>query len=155
MQEFPNITLEQPIQESIQSLFDVALSIEGGWGYRQTEATKIISVQKEMPLPQLQHMLITMRSHLEMNITRTEEERYSAINANEKSREKIEKNTKVFDKVTYTVTAIKEDLYHAFIKEYKAGYDDQSLDLTAHFQKRKEATLTREVIYYFEVSAVL
>jgi len=49
---------------------------------------------------------------------------------------------------------MKEDLYTAFIKEYKEGYGKENFDLIEHFKKRKEATLTREVTHYFKVNSV-
>jgi hypothetical protein len=48
---------------------------------------------------------------------------------------------------------MKEDLYKTFIKEYKEGYEN-GLDLSEHFKRREEATLTREVVYYFEVGNI-
>jgi hypothetical protein len=151
MPTFKHIENKQNIKESIQSLFDVDLDIEGAWGYSKEEATVIKSIENKMPINQLQHMIITMRSHLEMNITQEENNRYGAINANETSRESLEENHLKYDKVTYKITAMKEDLYKAFIKEYKAGYEN-GLDLTEHFKRRDEATLVREVVYYFEVN---
>jgi len=150
MPTFKNIENTQDIKESIKSLFDVDLDIEGAWGYSKEEATVIRSIENKMPINQLQHMIITMRSHLEMNISQEEDNRYGAINANESTRESLEDNTLKYDKVTYKITAIKEDLYKAFIKEYKEGYEN-GLDLSTHFKKREEATLEREVVYYFEV----
>jgi len=150
MPTFKNIENKQNIQKSIHSLFDMDLDIEGAWGYSKEEATVIKSIKNNMPRNQLQHMIITMRSHLEMNISQEEDHRYGAINANESTRESLEDNTLKYDKVTYKITAIKEDLYKAFIKEYKEGYEN-GLDLSTHFKKRKEATLEREVVYYFEV----
>ena len=154
MSQFKQITQTENIQKSIQTLFDVELSIKGEWGYSQEKATIIENIDNNMPRNQLQHMLITMRSHLEMNITQNAEDRYGAINANEISRESIEVDHSQYDKVTYKVTGMKENLYNAFIKEYKAGYEN-GLDLSAHFKKREEATLTREVVYYFEVTSLL
>ncbi len=89
-----------------------------------------------------------------MNITQEKDNRYGGINANEKSREVITKNSMIFDKVSYEVTAMKEDLYNAFIKEYKEGYENETLDLNAHFKRRKEATLIQDLTYYFEVSGI-
>jgi hypothetical protein len=89
-----------------------------------------------------------------MNITQEQVNRYGAINANEKSREESKSEDGIFNKVTYTITAMQEDLYNAFIKEYKEGYGKEDFDLNDHFKRREEATLTREVVHYFEVSTV-
>ena len=151
---FQEIQNTNDIKQTIKETFDVDLLISGDWGYRETQATVIEAVENTMPLPQLEHMLTTIRAHLEMNITQVEENRYGGINANEKAREVISTDTSTIDKVTYEITAIKEDRYNAFIKEYKAGYDNGELDLNDHFKRRKEATLIREVVHYFEVSSI-
>ena len=142
------------IQELIKTTFDADLPISGDWGYSKEKASIIAVLPQGMPLPQLEHMLTTIRAHLEMNITQEEANRYGAINANEISREENQNNGLIYAKVTYEVTAIKEDLFKQFIHEYKEGYEKEGFDLNDHFKKRKEATLTREVVHYFEVSNI-
>lgn len=152
MTTFNKLTEQENIQEFIKDLFDIAFPISGNWGYTEEKATIVDELPQSMPLLQLQHTLTTIRAHLEMNITQEKEDRYGGINANERSREIITQNNNLFDKVSYEVTAMKEELYNAFIKEYKEGYETEGFDLNEHFKKRKEATLVREVIHYFEVS---
>ncbi len=142
------------IQELIKTTFDVDLSLSGGWGYNQKKSTIIESLPQNMTLLQLEHMISTIRANLEMNITQEKDARYTGINTSEKLREIIHDDKRTFHKIIYEITAIKEDLYHAFIKEYKAGYENKTLDLNEHFKKRKEATLIREVAHYFEVSHI-
>ena len=155
MTTFPLLKNDTNIQDLIKTTFDADLPLSGDWGYSANRASIIESLPESMTLAQMQHMIITIRIHLEMNITQEEANRYAGINANEKSREFINHNNKnMYDKVSYEITAIRENLYHDFIKEYKAGYDNESLDLNAHFNRRKEATLTREVVHYFEVSCI-
>jgi hypothetical protein len=154
MPTFNTLQEETNIQKLIKDTFDADLPLSGDWGYSKEKATIIDSLPQDMPLPQLQHMLTTIRAHLEMNITQETENRYGGINANEKAREESKSDAGIFHKVTYEITGIKEDLYNAFIKEYKEGYGKEAFDLNAHFQHRKEATLTRKVIHYFEVSHI-
>ena len=142
------------IQTLIRSTFDADLPLSGGWGYTQEQATILKAIPEGMTLAQLQHMVNTIRAHLEMNITQDEAHRYSAINANEKARETQHTDTDIFNKVSYEITGIKDAPFKAFIKEYKEGYGKEDFDLNAHFQRRKEATLTREVEHYFDVSAL-
>jgi hypothetical protein len=142
------------IQDLIKTTFDADLPISGDWGYSKEKASIIEALPQGMPLPQLEHMIITIRAHLEMNITQEEENRYGAINANEIAREESQNDGCIYDKVTYEVTAIKEDLFKQFIQEYKEGYEKEGFDLNEHFKRRKEATLTREVVHYFEVSHI-
>ena len=143
------------IQELIKSTFDADLALAGNWGYTEEKATIIEAVPNNMTLSQLEHMVTSIRAHLEMNITQEQESRYGAINANERAREEIKRKEGIFDKVTYEITGIKEDLYNAFSKEYKAGYGKEDFDLNDHFKRREEATLTREAVHYFEVSHTL
>lgn len=152
MKTFNKLPEPENIQELIQSTFQIDFPLTGSWGYDEKNATIINELPSNMPLLQLQHTVTSIRAHLEMNITQNEEDRYGGINANEKSREQIKKNDAIYDKVSYEITAIKEDLYNAFIKEYKEGYEQKGFNLNEHFQRRKEATLVREVTHYFEVS---
>lgn len=142
------------IQDLIKETFDADLPLSGDWGYSQAKSSIIEALPQDMPLPQLEHMITTIRAHLEMNITQVEENRYGAINANELSREESQNKGLIYDKVTYEVTAIKEDLFKQFIYEYKEGYEKEGFDLNEHFKRRKEATLTRKIVHYFEVSNI-
>jgi hypothetical protein len=90
-----------------------------------------------------------------MNMTLPKEERYGSINLNERKRSQLKEGTKVYDKVVYEVTAMREEAYERFIGEYKKGYGTVDFDMTAHFDARKKATITREIIYWFEVSQTL
>jgi len=154
MTHFKKLQEEMNIQKLIKDTFDADLPLAGSWGYTQEKATVIEALPEGMQLQQLQHMLTSIRAHLEMNIMQEAENRYGGINATEKSREKIEDGSARFDKVTYEITAMKEELYNAFIKEYKAGYEQESFDIADHFKRREEATLTREIDYYFDVTAL-
>jgi len=149
---------ELPSQENLQAFIQVAFNIElplsGDWGYTQAGATVIEGLPEGVSLSQLEHTLAIMRAQLEMSMTQEEKERYAGINVNEKRRKTITKGEDIFERVTYEVTGIKEQKYNAFIQEYKEGYENKNLDLNDHFKRRKEATLVREVVHYFEVSKV-
>ena len=154
MTKFKALEAHSDIQALIKSTFDADLPIAGGWGYSKEKATQIQSLPEGMLLIQLEHMLSSIRAHLEMNITQEPENRYGAINASEITREVLKSEEGHFDKVTYKITGMQEAPYNAFIKEYKEGYGQEGFDLNGHFKRREEATLTREVVYYFEVSAL-
>ena len=140
------------IRELIKTTFETDLELAGGWGYTKEDATIIEAIPPNMTLNQLEHMITSIRAHLEMNITQVKESRYGAINTNERAREESSNSDTISNKVTYEITGIKEDIYNAFSKEYKEGYDKKEFDLNEHFKKRKEATLTREVVHYFEIT---
>lgn len=154
MTTFNTLQENTNIHELIKATFDADLPVSGDWGYSKERASIIVALPQSMPLPQLEHMITSIRAHLEMNITQEEENRYGAINANEISREESQNDGLIYAKVTYEVTAIKENLFKQFIREYKEGYEKEGFDLNEHFKRRKEATLTREVVHYFEVSHI-
>ena len=154
MSTFKQIPSDEPIAEVIKAAFDTDLPVEGGWGYSKVLATTLKENPQKLPIPQLEHMLASMRAYLEMNMTLPKEERYGSINVNEQSREELNDSDKLYHNVTYEITAMKEDTYAAFIDEYKEGYGKEGFDMEAHFQRRKEATLTRFENYWFEVSQI-
>jgi len=147
MPTFQQIKADNPIKEVIASAFDMKLDIQGAWGYTKELPTIIVS--SDSPLPQLEHILASMRTHIEMAMTLSEEERYGSINLTEKSRDVVDDS---YHKVVYKVTAMKEHLYKTFINEYKEQHGKKDFDMQKHFKQREEATLTREVVYWFKVS---
>jgi hypothetical protein len=154
MRQFNKLQPNENIQLLIKTTFDANLPIAGGWGYELEDASSIKALPNGMTLPQLQHMLTSIRAHLEMNITQEKENRYSGINANEKEREELKIENALFNKVTYEVTAMHEELYNKFIKEYKEGYGKETFDINDHFKRRKEATISRNITHYFEVTSL-
>ena len=149
MVKFDQLKSDNDLKEVIKTAFDADLAVFGAWGYTQELATVIES--SETPLNQLEHMLASMRSYIEMNMTLPPQERYGSINLNETLREQIKEDNKVYDKVTYEITAMKEELYTEFINEYKEGLGKEDFDITEHFEQRKQATITRSEVYWFEV----
>ena len=145
------IESNENINEIIQTVFDADLSIDGDWGYTREHAT--IIKETTMPLPQLEHTIASMRTHLDMSMTRSEEERYGGINLNEIDREEYHSDSQLYHKVTYAITAIKEKEYNAFIEEYKEGYGGKDFDLSGHFERRKKATLEKTEVYWFKINA--
>ena len=153
MVSFEQIKSDDDLREVIKTAFDVDLAVSGAWGYTQELATIIEA--SEAPLHQLEHMLASMRAYIEMNMTLQADERYGSINLNETQREQIIADNKVYDKVTYEITAMKEAHYTAFINEYKEGLGKEDFDISAHFEERKKATITRDEVYWFEVHQAL
>lgn len=153
MVDFAQLKSDDDLKEVVKTAFDADLAISGAWGYTKELATIIES--SEAPLKQLEHMLASMRAYIEMNMTLPQEERYGSINLNETAREEQRIDALVYDKVTYEITAMKEDLYTAFINEYKEGLGKEGFDITEHFNQRKEATISRTVTHWFEVHQAL
>jgi hypothetical protein len=153
MVQFEQLQSNNDIREVIKAAFNADLSVSGAWGYTQELATIIESTN--LPLKQLEHMIASMRTYIEMNMTLPETERFGSINLNELSREQKRIGDLVYDKVTYEITAMKEETYTAFINEYKEGLGTEGFDITEHFNQRKKATITRNEVYWFEVHQTL
>ena len=153
MSTFEPLKSDNDLKEVIKAAFDADLSVSGAWGYTQKLATVIES--SDIPVNQLEHMLASMRAYIEMNMTLPKEERYGSINLNEIEREQKDVDGLVYDKVTYEITAMKEETYTAFINEYKEGLGTEGFDITEHFNQRKKATISRKEEYWFEVHQTL
>ena len=153
MVTFEQLKSDNDLKEVIKTAFDAELALSGAWGYTQELATVIESTK--VPLSQLEHMLASMRSYIEMNITLPPKDRYGSINLNETHREQIEVDDLIYDKVTYEITAMKEELYTAFINQYKEGLGKEGFDITEHFDQRKKATINRSETYWFEIHQTL
>ena len=152
MTTFKQLQENTNIHELIHATFDVNLPISGKWGYTKTSPTVIEALPEGMTIIQLEHMLTSIRAHLEMNITQEKTYRYAGINTNEIAREQNKDTKDIIDKVIYKITAIQETLYNTFIKEYKDGYGEEAFDLSAHFKKREESTLIRNITHYFQIN---
>ncbi|MCK5111397.1 MAG: hypothetical protein KAQ94_07740 [Arcobacteraceae bacterium] len=145
--EFKQIEPVDSIQKVIKEVFDLKLDISGGWGYDNNSA--IIVEKLDMPIEQFIHMFATMRANIEMNLTLEEGERYTGINLTLEDSKKFEINNKIYNIVSFKITAMKEKVYTDFIQEYKDGYGKKDFDLTDHFDRRKQNSITREVDYWF------
>ena len=146
MQEFKEIEAEEDLGNFIKVVFNADFKVSGAWGYSKPLAT-VIEQGNDEPIAQIEFTLATMRAYLEMNMTLSEDKRYGAINLNEISRVAEDR----YEKITYEVSAIRELEYKRFIDEYKENSENPNFDMTEHFNRRKEATLKREVIYWFKV----
>ena len=152
MPQFTQLKSDNDLKEIIKTAFDMELDISGDWGYEKEIATLIHSTST--PIGQLEHIFATMRAYTEMNMTLEQKDRYGSINVNELSREEISKDAHTYHKVIYKIEAMKEDIYNDFIQEYKEKSETPGFDIADHFQRRKEATLTREVTHWFDVSSL-
>jgi len=153
MPQFEALKSSNDLKEILKSAFDADLDISGSWGYTKELATIIHTTDN--PILQFEHMFVSMRAYVEMNMTQDEEKRYGSINLNEINRERLTFDTLIYDKVIYKISAIKESMYNTFIQEYKEGYGQKDFDITEHFRRREEATLSREVTHWFEIHQTL
>jgi len=146
MQEFKEIEVEKDLQSFIKVVFNADLKVSGAWGYSKSLAT-VIEEGNKGSVAHIEFTLATMRAYIEMNMTLEEDERYGGIKLNELSRVASGE----YEKVTYEISAMRELEYKVFITEYKENSKNSDFNMTEHFNRRKEATLKREVFYWFKV----
>lgn len=144
---FENLPGVDDLSGVIEDVFGVKLDISGGWGYDNNTAVIVNSLAVE--IDQFLHMFASMRANVEMNLILEEEQRYGGINVSFEDSKKFEIDNKVYDVVTFKVTAMKEKTYADFIKEYKDNYGKKEFDLSGHFKRREENTISRTVDYWF------
>ncbi len=149
MTTFNQLPQDANVKEVISAAFSLSLDIDGGWGYTKEDALIIKSA--DVPLSQFMHTFASMRALLEMSMTLPKEQRYAAINVTVCKQEQLHVKERTYEKVTCEISAIKEDIYNAFVEEYKEAQERADFDISEHFQRRKEATLKRKEIYWFEV----
>jgi len=145
MIEFKQINSTDSISKIIKSAFGVDIEVKGSWGYSKDKNTDISAIQDN--IKGTQELMAMMRANMEMNMLLSENERYGSISLNEINRE--ENNN--FHHIEYEITAMKESDYKSFIQEYKDNFSDNNFDLENHFNKRKEATIKRNVSHWFKV----
>lgn len=145
---FEQIEPVENLSQVIKDTFDVDLDISGGWGYDNKRAVIVHSLQ--MPIDQFIHMFAMIRANIEMNLTLEEDERYGGINVAFIDGKQFEVENKVYDMITFKITAMKEKDYAKFIQEYKDNYGKNSdFDMNDHFKRREAASLSIEADYWF------
>ncbi|MEA2016879.1 MAG: hypothetical protein U9N59_00405 [Campylobacterota bacterium] len=149
--KFSKIKSTDSIKSIIKSISDIDLDVEGLWGY-DIDSSTIINSYGKFLAKDFESLLCSLRSHIQMSMTLSEEERYTSISANEILRDRITKNGKTYDKVTYMINATKELEFKNFIKEYKENHGDENFDLTEHFKQRENCKINIEEVYWFDIT---
>ena len=141
---FDKIQSSDKVEDIIFGAFGLKLEISGGWGYSENDAVEIFG--DAIPASQVEYMFATARSNIEMNLSQPQSSRYGGINVKEIKREIIG----YFEKVTFEITGINEEIYAEFIKEYKENHGKSDFDLAGHFKKRTENTISRTEDIWFK-----
>lgn len=146
---FEHLAPIDDISQAIKEVFDIKLDISGGWGYDNKSAVKVHSL--EMPIDQFLHTFAAIRANIEMNLTQQEDNRYGGINVNFVDGEQFEIENRMYDHITFEISAMKETEYAEFIQEYKDNYGkNRDFDMSDHFKRREEATISVDADYWFE-----
>jgi len=142
---FKQIVLDDDLRSTIKRIFDLDLDVDGGFGYTKNSAT--ILKKNDPQLVKIIFNLAHMRAYIEMNLMQEKSTRYGSINLIEKERSEEDD----FLKITYEVSAMLESDYAKFIDEYKQNYEKDGFDLEDHFNRIKEATLKRDIEYWYKL----
>jgi len=146
--EFKRLPAVDDIAGVIEDVFGVKLDISGGWGYDNNSAVIVNSL--DIPIDQFLYMFSQMRANIEMNMTLDESDRYGGINTNFVDGQQIEIEDKVYDMITFEVTAMKESIYADFIQEYKDNYGkNKDFDMSDHFKRREANTIKLQSDFWF------
>ena len=146
--ELDQLPLVDDIAGVIEDMFGVKLDILGGWGYDHNRAVIVNSL--DTSIDHFLYMFATIRANTEMNMTLEKEKRYGGINATYIDGKQVEVENKIYDMITFEITAMKETIYAAFIQEYKDNYGkNKEFDLSDHFKRRKENTITIQSDFWF------
>ncbi len=133
------------IKQIIKESFGVELDISGDWGH--TKGTALIVHNLKGKEEDFFPIFASMRANYELNLLKDEDEKYAGINPAVKNIDKVDG----YQKITFTIQAIKKSIYNELINEYKQGYGKKDFDIGAHFKKRKEATEVFEQVCWFRV----
>jgi len=132
----------------IEDVFGVKLDISGGWGYDNNSVVIVHSL--DIPIDQFLYMFSSMRANIEMNMTLEDGNRYGGINTNFVDGKQIEIENKVYDMITFEITAMKESIYADFIQEYKDNYGkNKDFDMSEHFKQREANTIKLQSDFWF------
>jgi hypothetical protein len=146
--EFKQLPAVDDIAGVIEDVFGVKLDISGGWGYDNNSAVIVNSL--DIPIDQFLYMFSQMRANIEMNMTLDESNRYGGINTNFVDGQQIEIEDKVYDMITFEITAMKESIYADFIQEYKDNYGkNKDFDMSDHFKRREANTIKLQSDFWF------
>ncbi|MEA3497790.1 MAG: hypothetical protein U9R16_01905 [Campylobacterota bacterium] len=153
MKKTNNITFNQiesveNLSQVLKETFDVDLDISGGWGYDNKGA--VVVNHLDIPIDQFLHMFATIRANIEMNLMQDEDNRYGGINISFLEGEQFEIDNKIYDHITFEISAINEKKYAKYIQEYKDNYGkNKDFDMSDHFKRRKEDTITMQSDFWF------
>jgi hypothetical protein len=145
---FNQIEAVENLSEVLKETFDVDLNISGGWGYDNNSA--VIVEHLDISIDQFLHMFATIRATIEMNLMQDEENRYGGINVTFLEGEQFEIENKIYDHITFEITAMNEKKYAEFIQEYKDNYGkNEAFDMDNHFKRRTQNNITLKSDYWF------
>ena len=130
--------------------------VRGGWGYDENEMV-VIELDNEADGVALERQFIKYRTYEELIVFRPENRRMAGICAKKGKQVLMSINGKDCDKISYTVTAYRENDFNRLKADWEAhnGYADDEEGLKKHLAWRESIKISYETVCYFDISAFL
>lgn len=137
------------------------LSISGGWGQDQEDACIIdkevsfsISLA-EWDDTSIQKIFVEKRNYIELIIQPPPEHQCSGIEWGIVGREILHENNRVFEHLTFSVTALLNQDWDELKAEWEGpdGYGSDAFDLDGHLSKRADRTIRLQREFWFDITA--
>jgi len=144
-------------------LSDSMLPIRGGWGYSQSDACII---DKNDPLLDpsfpfdgvgLEYLFVEKRIYEEMIIFRPKVERFAGIEWKLQEQRMLRKESRVFDKLVFDITAFPENDWEELRAEWEGpqGYGNPEFDIEAHERKNQEKMMRFTMEFWFDITSFM
>lgn len=144
-EKLPNV---DDLSGVIEDMFEVKLDISGGWGYDNNSAVIVHSI--DITIDQFLFLFAKIRTTTQMNLILDKADRYAGIELNFIEGKQIEIEDKLYDMITFEITAMKEDKYLQLLQEYETNYGkNDNFDLDDHLKKCEEHTITLQSDFWF------
>jgi len=137
------------------------IPIQGGWGYTLDDAVIIDKndpvIPKGIPFDGvgLEYIFVEKRIYEELIIFRPQNDRYSGIRWNMLRQELTSHNDRLYDVLTFEVTALPDKDWHELKAEWEGpnGYGAPGFDVHVHTKKRDSKTIRFVTEYYFDITS--
>jgi len=137
------------------------LPIRGGWGYTLDDAVIIDRndpiVQKGIPFNGIgiEYVFVEKRIYEELIIFCREDDRHSGIKWEQLRQSLHEYDGKMYDKLTYEVTALPDKDWNELKAEWEGpnGHGSSNFDNDAHVKKRFSRTVRYIAEYWFDITS--
>lgn len=145
----------------IKNAFKLDLPIRGGWGYSSEDCVVIDkndpSVNPSLPFDYIgtEYTYVEKRIYAELIVFRTRSDRYSDINWKIREQKLLNQNSKRFDVLKFTVSALRDEDWDYLKKDFENnnGYQNDPDALKKHLGERSSRMCFYETEYWFEISS--
>jgi len=137
------------------------LSISGGWG-QDKESACIIEKDDSFSIAHaewddtsIQKIFVEKRTHIELIVMAPPEKKCSGIEWRIVGQEILHENSRVFEHLTFSVTALLDRDWEELKAEWEGpnGYGSDAFDLEGHLSKRADRTIHLQREFWFDITA--